>query len=61
MRSTKIITNENLQNSYTSFETKIQGVKKYLLSLHNPLAWPILFQIISDFNSICSNKSKFHA
>jgi len=38
MRSTKIITNENLQNSYTSFETKIQGVKKYLLSLHNPLA-----------------------
>ena len=36
----------------------VQGVSKILISLHNPITWPILIQMISDFCNIYRNNSK---
>ena len=37
----------------------VQHVSEKFISSHNQITWSILIQIISNFNSMCRNDSKF--
>ena len=39
----------------------IQGVSEKLISFCNLISWPILVRMISNFNCLCRNNSKFSA